>query len=168
MDYHFAVGVFSNIDEAVKAVKALVKEGFGKHEISVVGRTNEEKIHEEVKSKVESDVFALSAHGGLWGALLGLLIGGTLFVIPGIGPIAGAGTIAGSLAGLVGGAVAGASAVGLVDGLVKWGISLKKAEHYKELIKQGKVIVFVKGDAQRTFDAAELLRTLSAEEVEVE
>jgi len=168
MTHHFAVGVFKDLKEAEKTVKTLVKEGFGKHEVSVIGKANEEKVDEEVRSKVEADVFFWGIQGGIWGGLLGLLVGGSLFVIPGIGPIVGAGTIAGSLAGLVGGAVAGATAVGLVDGLVEWGLSREKAEHYKKLIEQGKVIVFVKGDVKKAADAGELLRSLSAEEVEVE
>ncbi|ADV47170.1 general stress protein [Nitratifractor salsuginis] len=167
MTHHFAVGVFNNIEEADKAVRTLIKEGVDKHQISIIGKTNEEKVDEEVRSKVEADVFFWGAQGGLWGGLLGLLVGGALFVIPGIGPIAGAGTIAGSLAGLVGGAVAGATALGLVDGLVEWGLSREKAEHYKDLVEQGKVIVFVKGNVQETADAGETLRSLSAEEVEV-
>ena len=163
MIHHITAAVFSEPQKAKEAVKTLVEKGFGKGEISVVGRLNKEKVDEVALSKVESDALFWGAQGGIWGSILGLLIGGALFTVPGIGPIAGAGTIGGALAGLVSGAAAGATSVGLVDGLIEWGLSRAKAEHYKKIIEEGKVIVFVKGDLQKTEDAAVLLRTFSAE-----
>ncbi len=163
MVHHFTAAVFDDPQKAKEAVKVLVEKGFGKGEISVIGRLNKEKVDEAALSKVESDALFWGAQGGIWGSILGLLIGGALFTVPGIGPIAGAGTIGGALAGLISGAAAGATAVGLVDGLIEWGLSREKAEHYKKLIEEGKVIVFVKGNLQKTEDAAVILRTLSAE-----
>jgi len=163
MVHHFTAAVFDNPEKAKEAVKVLVEKGFGKGEISVIGRLNKEKVDEVALSKVESDALFWGAQGGIWGSILGLLVGGALFTIPGIGPIAGAGTIGSALAGMLSGAAAGATAVGLVDGLVEWGLSREKAEDYKKLIEEGKVIVFVKGDLQKTEDAAVILRELSDE-----
>ena len=168
MVHHFTAAVFEDPEAAKEAIKALVEKGFGKGEIAVIGRLNKEKVDEIAWSKVESDAFFWGAQGGVWGAILGILVGGTLFVIPGIGPVAGAGVIGGALAGMLAGAASGAAAVGLVDALVEWGINRKKAEHYKKLIEEGKVILFVLGDLQRIEDAAVILRSLSAQEVEIE
>ena len=169
MIYHFSAAVFDDPQEAKEAVRLLVEKGFGKGEISVIGRLNKEKVDEIALSKVESDAFFWGAQGGVWGAILGMLIGGSLFVVPGIGPIAGAGVIGGALAGLVSGAAAGATAVGLVDALVEWGLSRKLAEHYRERIEKGKVILFVRGELPRIEAAAELLREFSGvEEVEIQ
>ncbi|WP_292663987.1 hypothetical protein [Nitratifractor sp.] len=166
MVHHFAVGVFDDVEAAHKALKTLVEKGFGKGQIAVIGKTTKEKVDETVWSKIESDVAFWGAQGGIWGSILGLLLGGSLFVIPGIGPIVGAGPIAGALAGFGGGLVAGATAVGLVDALVEWGLGSAKAKHYKELIGEGKVLVLVRGKIQEVEDAAQILRSLDAEEVE--
>lgn len=163
MVHHFTAALFDDPQKAKEAVKVLVEKGFGKGEISVIGRLNKEKIDEVALSKVESDVLFWGAQGGIWGSILGLLIGGALFTVPGIGPIAGAGTIGGALAGMISGAAAGATAVGLVDGLIEWGLSRAKAEEYKQRIEEGKVILFVKGSLQKTEDASVILRELSAQ-----
>jgi hypothetical protein len=84
--------------------------------------------------------------GSVLGGIAGFLVGISALVIPGIGPIVGAGIIGSTLAG----AGIGAATGGLVGALTAEGVSEADAHGYQENVKQGGILLSVRanGDAQ--------------------
>ncbi|MBI1834024.1 MAG: hypothetical protein HYR90_04345 [Candidatus Andersenbacteria bacterium] len=90
---HVVSGLFETFQEADQAVAALNAIGYGTSNISVLGQA-EALTSEHHHSEAAED----AGKGAGIGGLIGLLAGAAPFVIPGIGPVIGAGTlIAGAL-----------------------------------------------------------------------
>lgn len=166
MKKHFVVAVYSDVEKAKNAVSLLLKEGVKKRAVSVVGKSNEEEIEEVELEKENSDVLVWGAQGALWGGLLGTLLGGVLFVVPGFGPIVGVGPIAAALAGMLGGAMTGAAALGLADALIEWGMGEVEARRFEKLVEENKVLVVVHGSEEDVERAEKILQQSDAEKIE--
>jgi hypothetical protein len=82
--------------------------------------------------------------------------------IPGIGPIVAAGPLAAALAGAGVGAVAG----GLIGGLTGAGVSEEDANYYAESVRRGGALVTVRADDARADEAARIMRTHGAVDIE--
>ena len=167
MKKHFVVAVYNDVEKAKATVHRLLEAGVKKRSISVVGKSNEEEIEEVELEKTNSDVLVWGAQGALWGGLLGLLLGGVLFVVPGFGPIVGVGPVAAALAGMLGGAMTGAAALGLADALIEWGMGEIEAKRFEKLVEENKVLVVVHGDEADVQHAETVLKESGAESVEV-
>ncbi len=93
----------------------------------------------------EEGATAGAVSGAGVGALVGLALVGSSFLLPGIGTFLIGGPIAAALTG----AAAGAASGGLVGGLVGAGIPEHEAEHYATGLEHGHIIVSVQAtDAQ--------------------
>jgi uncharacterized membrane protein len=152
MDKKLVGGVFSNAENAEKAIRDLQDIGFTKNDISVFAKDDSQvdRIEDDTRTGVDSGddskgskagkgtgIGALS--GGVLGGIVGLIAEVGLLAIPGIGPIAAAGPIATTLAGLGTGAVGG----GIVGALVGAGMPEEEAKEYEKFLKSGKIIVMV-------------------------
>ena len=166
MKRHFAVAVYDDVKRAKEAVNTLLAEGVKKAHVSVVAKSNEDEIEEVELEKENSDVFLWGAQGALWGGLLGTLLGGVFFIVPGFGPIVGVGPIAAALSGMLGGAMTGAAALGLADALIEWGMGEIEAKRYEKLVEENKVLVVVHGNEAEAEKAEKILKTTGAEKVE--
>lgn len=146
MDKKLVGGVFSNAENAEKAIRDLQDIGFTKNDISVFAKDDSQvdKIENDTRTDVDSGddskgskagkgtgIGALS--GGVLGGIVGLIAEVGLLAIPGIGPIAT------TLAGLGTGAVGG----GIVGALVGAGMPEEEAKEYEKFLKSGKIIVMV-------------------------
>src|SRR4051812_14298500 len=94
------VGIFGDTGRAERALNGLKDAGFTPEQVSVVAKDQE---HVETMAD-NTDMVAGSAAGGavaggVLGGLAGFLVGISALVIPGIGPIVGAGIIGATLAG---------------------------------------------------------------------
>lgn len=160
------VGVFSNRQDAEKAVKALRDQGFEK-EISIAAKDDRQG---QGRGRGQSDMEAGNeagmgmgnvsdgtAWGGALGGVTGLLAGVGALAIPGIGPIVAAGPLAAALTGAVAGGVAG--------GLLDMGIPEQEGKGYEEDIKQGRVLAIVEADGTRADTAEDLFREMGADRV---
>lgn len=160
------VGVFSNRQDAEKAVKALRDQGFEK-EISIAAKDDRQG---QGRGRGQSDMEAGNeagmgmgnvsdgtAWGGALGGVNGLLAGVGALAIPGIGPIVAAGPLAAALTGAVAGGVAG--------GLLDMGIPEQEGKGYEEDIKQGRVLAIVEADGTRADTAEDLFREMGADRV---
>ncbi|WHY00539.1 general stress protein [Neobacillus sp. DY30] len=136
------VGVYETEQEAIIAIEKLVKEGYDKQDICVIGKDikNVNYIADETGTVAEETAATGALAGGTLGGLTGLLVGVGALAIPGVGPIIAAGPIASSLIG----AVAGAGLGGLTGALIAIGIPDDEAEYYGNSVKEGKILVLTK------------------------
>lgn len=162
------VGVFSDRQNAEKAVKALRDQGF-EREISIAAKDDQQQGDQgQGRSDMEAgddtgmgmgmeNVGDGTAWGGALGGVTGLLAGVGALAIPGIGPIVAAGPLAAALTGAVAGGVAG--------GLFDMGIPEEEGKAYEEDVKQGRVLAIVEADGSRADTAEDVLRDQGADRV---
>lgn len=150
------VGVFHNEYEASEAIEELKSRGFLTEDISVIARDKREveAINNETGTKAPEGLASGAATGGLLGGVTGLLAGIGALAIPGIGPIIAAGPIAATLAG----AAVGAGTGGLVGGLIGLGIPEDEAESYDNYVDEGRILVMVDADSERSNDVYSVFR----------
>src|SRR4051794_2101529 len=143
-------GVYETEQEAIIAIEDLVKQGYNKQDICVVGKDlkNVNYIADETGTVAEETAATGALAGGTLGGLTGLLVGVGALAIPGAGPIIAAGPIASSLIG----AVAGAGLGGLTGALIGIGIPDHEAEYYGNSVKEGKILVLTKNRLSNDMD----------------
>ena len=143
MDKHdkTIVGVYRSDKEAIEAIEDLIKTGYDRSEISVIGKdiNHVDSITEETGTTAGDTAATGAITGGALGGATGLLAGLGALAIPGIGPIIAAGPIAASMMG----ALTGAGLGGLTGALIGLGISDDDAKYYKESVEAGKILVLV-------------------------
>src|SRR4051812_33384585 len=97
------VGLFDDIDDAERAVQALVNSGFSRDDIGLVANNTDNRYNAETTTGHPHDMGSTTAKGAGTGAVLGgiagLVVGLGVLAIPGIGPIIAAGPIITTLAG---------------------------------------------------------------------
>lgn len=144
------VGVYKSEQEAIIAIEDLVKQGYDKQDICVIGKDlkNVNYIADETGTVAEETAATGALAGGTLGGLTGLLVGVGALAIPGVGPIIAAGPIASSLIG----AVAGAGLGGLTGALIAIGIPDEEAEYYGNSVKEGKILVLTKNRMSNNLD----------------
>ncbi|MGE3913474.1 MAG: general stress protein [Chloroflexota bacterium] len=149
---------YGTTGEAEAAVRSLTAAGFSSDDVSVIARDEEraEQVSERTGSTGTdigkgTGIGALA--GGALGALGGLLAGATALAIPGVGIV-----LAGPLAAILGAAGAGAVSGGLIGALVAAGVSEGEAEHYKQRLEAGDVVVAVAA-GNREAEARDILRS---------
>lgn len=144
------VGVYKSEQEAIIAIEDLVKQGYDKQDICVIGKDlkNVNYIADETGTVTEETAATGALAGGTLGGLTGLLVGVGALAIPGVGPIIAAGPIASSLIG----AVAGAGLGGLTGALIAIGIPDEEAEYYGNSVKEGKILVLTKNRMSNNLD----------------
>jgi uncharacterized membrane protein len=153
---------FNSREAAERAVNELRGKGFEK-EISVIAKDDQrnqggDKQYDAPRMGGDT-VTDGTATGGVIGGLAGLAMGAGALAIPGLGPIIAAGPIAGLLSGAAAGGIAG--------GLVDFGVPEERGKHFEEKVKQGNVLVALKADEKRTSEAADILRRMGAQDVEM-
>jgi len=157
-------GIYPSGEHAERAVNALIAEGFGSEDISVLlpdTRSTREFAHVK-ETKAPEGTAAGATTGGIIGGTLGVLAGVGALAIPGVGPFIAAGPIMAGLAGLgVGGAVGG-----LVGALVGMGIPEYEAKRYEGRVKNGGTLLSVHCDTSgQVSRAKELLKSSGAEDI---
>ncbi len=137
------VGMFETRGEAEDAIRRLKDAGFPADSIGVAMRDTREAgfVSETtgVGDLAEEGATAGAVSGAGVGALVGLALVGSTFLMPGIGTFLIGGPIAAALTG----AGIGAASGGLVGGLVGAGIPEEEAKTYSDRLSQGHVLVSV-------------------------
>jgi uncharacterized membrane protein len=149
------VAVFHNQDQAESALSNLKEQGY-ENEISLVARDEDQETDRQGMGKQDLSEGAFT--GGAIGGVAGLLAGMGALLIPGVGPIVAAGPLAATLTGVVTGGIAGS--------LVDYGIPEERSEYYEEQVRQGAILLSLKSSAEKVDNAAEILRSHGAEDVE--
>ena len=165
------VALYDNLTTAQQALDRLVNSGFSRDRISLMANdaANEYSRHLTPSDKVVRTGDAVTAgegagFGATVGALTGIVVGLGAFMIPGIGPVLGAGPVVAGLAALTGGVVgaaAGGATGGLVGGLVKTGITAEDAEYYAEGVRRGGTLVVVNTTDSDSQQAHDILNSFS-------
>ncbi|WP_457603442.1 general stress protein [Nitratifractor sp.] len=161
------IGIYESREAVKEAVQTLLREGIEAKNISVVGRGHEDAVEKVEIEKENSDVLIWGSQGAFWGGLLGALLGGVFFIVPGFGPLVGAGPITAALAGMVGGAMTGGAIFGLGDALIEWGIAELEAHRLEKLVKEGKILLLVHGSRELVERAKEILDRLGKGEIKI-
>lgn len=150
------VGAFNTEQEATHAIEELKQQGFRSEDISVIAKDRKDvsTINDETGTKAPEGLASGAATGGVLGGVAGLLAGLGALAIPGIGPILAAGPIAATLTGMAVGAGAG----GLVGGLIGLGIPEEEAKEYDEFVEEGRILVLVETDEDRSSNVYDIFR----------
>lgn len=141
------IGIFHGMDRAEQALNGLKEAGFTAEQVSVVAQDKRDVQQMADKTDMVAEGAGSGAVAGtVLGGLAGFLVGISALVIPGIGPIVGAGIIGSTLAG----AGIGAATGGLIGALTAEGVSEDDARGYEESVKKGGILLSVRatGDTQ--------------------
>jgi uncharacterized membrane protein len=151
-------GLFERYEDATRALDRLNELGYGKDHISVVAPAN------MVKDKLTGDFGtseSTAKSGAMMGGLAGLLLGVGVILIPGVGPILGAGALATALGSTAVGAGLGAAAGGLRGALAEMGVPEVEATVYEEGVQKGGILVTVITDGERIQEVKDTFRTFN-------
>ena len=172
MEKKLVGGVFSNIENAERAIRELQDKGYTKEDITIFAKDNSQidALQDDAQAHVDSasgnrgrsagkgaGIGALS--GGVLGGVTGLIAEIGLLAVPGIGPIAAAGPIAATLAGIGIGAGGG----GIVGALVGAGMPEEEAKEYEEHLKAGKIIIMVEAEPDDQGNVYSIFKTHDTE-----
>lgn len=160
------VGLFDDYNQAKNAAIAIERSGVLHSDISVLAN-NETEVHgrrevAETHSGMGHAVTKDAGVGAEVGGVLGLLAGLSLFVIPGLGFIAGAGWLAGMLTG----AGIGAAVGGLIGVLTHVGVPAADAAYYNEGVRRGGTLVAIRAEDSAANGIASILSTNGAVNIE--
>ena len=166
------VGSFDSFEEAQEVFRDLQQCGFSRDDVSIIGNNATGQFASRTGdlppdgpatlSDTGSGAATGAAAGGVLGGAAGLVVGLMGLAIPGVGPIVAAGPLAAALAGAGVGAVAG----GLIGGLTGAGVAEDDAHYYAESVRRGGALVTVRADDSRAEEAARIMRTHGAVDIE--
>jgi hypothetical protein len=167
-------GIFERRSDAEAAIRRLEEAGFGADSIGVALR--DERVA-GTDREPEDDLSAEGATAGAIsgagvGALVGLALVGSTFVLPGVGPIlvggslaTGVVTTAGATAAALTGAGVGAASGGIIGGLIGAGIPDEEAKRYAEHLGRGHVLVTIQAHDDHAARARQILAEEGARSV---
>lgn len=166
------MGLFDTTEHAQQAVRGLQDSGFAREHIGVAVQNAETARSIGATTGTDATATEESAGAGALtgtavGGLLGLLVGLGTITLPGIGPVATAGTLATTLGSTALGAGIGAAAGGLIGALVGLGIPEEDAHVYAEGLKRGGVLVSVTTNNEAEADkAVNMMRQYDAVDID--
>ncbi len=163
------IGLFDTTNHAEEAVRDLQQNNFARERIGVAVQSKDmaSKFEAANASPTEQAAGAGAVTGTAVGGLVGLLVGLGSITLPGIGPVATAGTLTTVLGSTALGAGVGAAAGGLIGALVGLGIPEEEAHVYAEGLKRGGTLVTVQTiDENQANRAVDILRNHNAVDID--
>jgi len=142
------VGVFSDHEQAERAIDELRRSGFRDDQIGVAGRRTEVAVAEKTTEGEDTHAGTGAIAGVVAGAGLGALAG--LGILAGVIPVIGPAIAGGTLGVILSNAAGGAAVAGLAGALIGAGIPEKEAEYYNREFEAGRMIVTVTADGRAT------------------
>lgn len=156
------VGMFNTRIEAEDAIRRLQLAGFSQDSIGVAMKDAQEAqvIAKEsgAGDLTEEGATAGAVSGAGVGALVGLALVGSSFLLPGIGTF----IIGGPLAAALTGAGIGAASGGLVGALIGAGIPEDEATEYATRLEQGHILISVSAPDDQAETARQIMRSEGA------
>ncbi|WP_304458430.1 general stress protein [Alicyclobacillus sendaiensis] len=149
--------------DAEKAVELLLEKQIPAEHISLVGKNFSIEDRPLGFTTIRGVAKEGSKFGALWGGMLGLLLGFTVFFAPVTGPLLLFGPIAYALTSAVEGALFG----GLAGLLVGWGLKHEKAVQFERSIKEGEYLVMVSGPSDLVTKAYYALQQTNCTQIEI-
>jgi len=142
------VSLYDDHQKAIEAVQLLKNAGFGAKHISLLGKT-------DVGDAVQVRDANIAAKGVGIGALVGVLTGLGLAVIPGVGILYGLGAVAAAVAGFDFGVIGGT----IVSALAIKSMGKEVADRYESELKAGKTLLAFSGSKEETAQAKGILES---------
>ncbi len=148
--------LFDTLAQAQDCIADLNRAGFDPRDLNLVSNAGESEFAArfneggQMHDLTEGVTEAATAVGGLGGLVVGL----SLFFVPGVGPVLAAG---GLLTSLVTGVGLGALAGGVLGTLAGLGISQDQSDTYAEGIRRGGSLVVVQAQEDRISQIKEIL-----------
>ena len=162
------VAIYKTHTEAEAAVKELERAGFTMKNLSVIGKGYHTEEHPIGYYNTGDRVKFWGKQGAFWGGLWGMLFGSAFFWIPGIGPLAVAGSFASTLVAGASGAVMTGGLTALGGALFSIGIPKDSIMEYENAIKVDKLILICQGTHEEVERARDIIDNGScAEDVSV-
>jgi len=157
------VGVFSDRNQADRAIDSLLDSGFTRDEIGVITKDKATKQASVDVDDSTDDTAENAGSGAAVGAAAGAGIGGLigLGVLSGVIPVIGPAIAAGTLGVILSNAAGGAAIAGVAGALTGWGIPEEHANHYANEFTAGRIIVTVSAGS-RADEARSILRSYGA------
>ncbi|ACV58092.1 general stress protein [Alicyclobacillus acidocaldarius] len=154
---------YKSYADAEKAVEMLLERQIPAQHISLVGKNFSIEDRPLGFTTIRGVAKEGSKFGALWGGMLGLLLGFTVFFAPVTGPLLLFGPIAYALTSAVEGALFG----GLAGLLVGWGLKHEKAVQFERSIKEGEYLVMVSGPSDLVTKAYYALQQTNCTQIEI-
>jgi len=155
------IGYFEDNNQAQQAAQELKNQGY--KEISILG--NDDRGNQGQRDRRNNNggmnmgLSSGTMTGGTLGGLAGLALGAGALAIPGLGPIIAMGPLAAAIGGAVTGGVAGA--------LVDYGIPKEQSDYYESKLREGKTIMVIKTQQDKSDQVASIMKNYGAREVKV-
>jgi hypothetical protein len=149
------VGIVKSRLEAERIVSAVKAAGYSENDISVLlpDQEGSKDFAHDNSTKAPEGATTGASTGAVVGGALGLAAGLGALAIPGVGPLIAAGPIMAALSGAaVGGAVGG-----LTGALIGLGIPEYEAKLYEGKIREGNILLAVRGNDNDQLKALEEL-----------
>jgi len=155
------VGVFSDRDDAERAIDELRRIGFRDDQMGFAMRGPEGR-----EATTDTEIEKKKGQGAVGGLLAGAGVGGLVaaaaaLLIPGVGPVVAGGVLAAALHGAAIGGVAG----GFLGSLKSVGIAEDEAHYYISEFNEGRILVLVHADG-RYHEVRDVLRRCGAYDTE--
>jgi hypothetical protein len=149
------------------AIQMLDQSGFPIRHLSVVSQHL--RSERQVQGFITAGDYAVKGAGlGAWtGGIFGLLAGAAFLWVPGLGPLVIAGPLAAALLAGSEGAVLGAAGGGALGALVGWGVSKRHIVKYIDKLKEGKLLLLVRGTPEEIDRARAVLERTDTDEIAV-
>lgn len=158
------VGLFEQIEAGAQAVADLQQAGYDPKEISLLA--NEKTIKKHLEEHQAQDIAEVAgkgvAGGSVVGGLLGLLVGASTVMIPGIGPALATGVLATTLVQTAGGAALGGIAGGMANLIGHKRLNEPEMRVYTRAIDEGGVLIVVQAEGERAASARAILKRAGA------
>jgi hypothetical protein len=169
-DMKTVVAAYAEFSQAQQAVEALLLRKYDRADISVVAGEARRSpgAGGDIPRDEESNEGGIRRPGTVGASgMLGLIAGVSALTLPGVGPILAAGPMIGLLTGATAAAVTdGHGVAGLVDALMKTGVTEDDARDYTNFIRDGGALVLVRAARHHAADIAALLENLGHVDIE--
>ena len=164
-DSNSVVAVYAQHADAENAINQLKKGNFNIKNLAIVGKGYHTEEQVVGYYTIGDRMKHWGKYGAFWGGLWGMLVGSAFFLIPGIGPVAVAGSAVAWIVGALEGAVVVGGVSALGAGLVSIGIPKDSALKYESSVKAGKFVLIAHGTAEQAEAARNILANTGAEEI---
>ncbi len=146
------IGIYDTYEKAVNAIKQLKSAGFPVKQITIIGQG--QIVDGEAHAKPFSSIAVKEISiGAAIGSILGVLTGVSVFAIPGLGFLYGAGVLFGGFAGFEAGMLGG----GIAAVLTYIGIEIIGDNRYDQHLNQGNFMLIIHGNQEEIENAKRLL-----------
>jgi hypothetical protein len=160
------VAIYKSHAEAGQAVHDLNRLGFDIRRLSIAGpHYHPEEVPDEAVHPGECIKY-WGRHGGVWTGMWGLMVGSTLFWIPGLGPMRIARPLVTWIIAALEGAILLGGLSAIASGPFGLGIPKEHAVQYESALREGHYLLIAHGPVSTTLEAKAILQSTHPDVIE--